>query len=222
MHPFPTTSLHTTSNQFTILAAQDNTDSNASAVCSKTSSLPPLSPISETSMHTATNDRARWVSQGIYALLAAISQLGTDTLQSSTTQDTNTTPDSLKGNTNWGVSVKLKNTGTNDIQEALRNLQFKCTCICKQQEQEEEEGEKKRANQTENKKQEQEELELYVYPGEGFVGKMGHMNGEKWMDCQLGVGKCTHIPDANYWHYILPKCMYCHKNNLKGISRVLR
>ena len=40
------------------------------------------------------------------------------------------------------------------------------------------------------------------------VGKTGCTNGEKQMDCWLGVGKCAHIPDANY---ILPKCMYCHK-----------
>ena len=139
MRAFPTTALHSTNNQFTVLAAQDNTDSNASAVCSRTSSPPPLSPISKTSMHTAMDDGGEYISQRFYALLASISQLGTDTPQSSTTQDTNTTPDSLKGNTNRGVSVKLENTGTNDIHEALQNLQYKCTCICKQQEQEEEE-----------------------------------------------------------------------------------
>ena len=139
MHAFPTTTLHSTSNQFAILAAPDNTDSNASAVCSQTSSPPPLSPISKTSMRTATGDRGRYISQRFYALLAAISQLGTNTPQSSTTQDTNTTSDNLKGNTNGGVSVKLENTSTNDVQEALQNLNFKCTCICEQQEQEEEE-----------------------------------------------------------------------------------
>ena len=100
MHAFPTTTLCTTSNQFTILAAQDNTDSDASAVCSRTSLPPLLSPISKTSMHTATDDGAKWVSQGIYTLLVAISQLGTNTPQSSTTQGTNTIPDSLKGDTN--------------------------------------------------------------------------------------------------------------------------
>ena len=78
-----------------------------------------------------------------------------------------TTPDSLKGNADRGVSVKLENTGTNNIQEALRNLKFKCTCICEQQEQEQEQ--QKRANHTENQKQEQEELELYTYPGEGWI-----------------------------------------------------
>ena len=139
MHAFPTATLHSTSNQFTVLAAQDNTDSDASAVCSQTSLPPPLSPISETSMHMATDDGGEYISQRFYTLLAAISQLGTNTPQSSTTQDTNTTPDSLKGDTNRGVSVKLENTGTNDVQEALQNLSFKCTCICKQQEQEEEE-----------------------------------------------------------------------------------
>ena len=141
MHAFPTAALCSTNNQFAVLAAQDNTDSNASAVCSWTSLPPPLSPISKTSMHTAMDDGGEYISQRFYyALLAAVSQLGTNTHQSSTTQDTNTTPDSLKGNINRGVSVKLKNTGTNDIQEALQNLNFKCTCICKQQEQEEEEG----------------------------------------------------------------------------------
>ena len=63
----------------------------------------------------------------------------------------------------------MENTSTNDVQDALRNLQFKHTCICEQQEWEEEEGEQKRANQTENKKQEQEESELYAYPGEGWI-----------------------------------------------------
>ena len=89
-------------------------------------------------MCTTTNDGAEWVSQGIYTLLAAVSQLGTDTPQSSTAQGTNTTPDSLKHNTDRGVSVKLENTGINNIQEALRNLKFKHTCICEQQEQEQE------------------------------------------------------------------------------------
>ena len=90
-------------------------------------------------MHVAMDNGSKYISQRFYALLAAISQLGTNTPQSSTAQGTNTTPDSLKGNTDRGVSVKLENTGTNDIQEALRHLQFKCTCICEQQEQEEEE-----------------------------------------------------------------------------------
>ena len=169
MHAFPTTSLHTTNNQFSILTAQDSTNSNASAVCLRTSSPPPLSPISETSMHMAMDDRSKYISQRFYALLAAISQLGTNTPQSSTTQGTNTTPDSLKGNTDRGVSVKLEKTGTNDVQEALRHLQFKHTCIYKQQEQEQEQEEQKRANQTENQKQEQEEPKLYAYLGEGWI-----------------------------------------------------
>ena len=112
MHAFPTATLCSTNNQFTVLAAQNNTDSDASAVCSWTSSPPPLSPISKTSMCTAMDNGGKYISQRFYTLLVAISQLGTNTPQSSTTQDTNTTPDSLKGDTNGGVSVKLKNTGT--------------------------------------------------------------------------------------------------------------
>ena len=118
-------------------------------------------------MHTAMDDGGEQLSQRFYALLAAMSQLGTDMPQSSTAQDT--TSDDFKGNTNRGVSVKLENTGTNDIQEALQNLNFKCTCICKQQEQEEEEELQKGTNHTENQKQEQEQLELYAYPGEGWI-----------------------------------------------------
>ena len=68
-----------------------------------------------------------------------------------------------------GVSVKLENTGTNDIQEELQNLNFKRTCICEQQEQEEEEELRKGANHTENQKQELEEPELYAYLGEGWI-----------------------------------------------------
>ena len=147
MHAFLTAALHSTSNQFAVLAAQDNTDSNASAVCSQTSLPPPLSPISKTSMHMATDDGGEYISQRFYALLAAVSQLGTNTPPSSTAQDTNTTPDSLKGDTNRGVSVKLENTGTNDIQEVLQNLNFKCTCICQKQEQEEEKELQRGANQ---------------------------------------------------------------------------
>ena len=116
-----------------------------------------------------TTSKSEWLSQSIYTLLVAVSQLGTDMPQSSTAQDTNTTPDSLESNTNGGVSVKLENTGTNDIQEALRNLHFKHTCIGEQQEQEEEEREQRRANEADNKKQEQVEPELYVYPGEGWI-----------------------------------------------------
>ena len=117
MHAFPTTTLCSTSNQFAILTALDNTNSDASAVCSWTSSPPPLSPISETSMHIATDDRGKHLSQRFYALLPAVSQLGTDMPQSSTTQDT--TSNDFKGDTNRGVSVKVENTGINDIQEAL-------------------------------------------------------------------------------------------------------
>ena len=76
MHAFPTTTLHTTSSQFAILAAQDNSNSNAGAVLSRTSSPPLLSPISEASMHTATDDGSKWISQQFYTLLVAISQLG--------------------------------------------------------------------------------------------------------------------------------------------------
>ena len=83
-------------------------------------------------MHTATDDGAKWVSQGIYTLLAAVLQLRTNTPQSYTAQGTNTTPDSLKGDTDGGVSVKLENTSTNNVQEALRHLRFKHTCICEQ------------------------------------------------------------------------------------------
>ena len=50
-----------------------------------------------------------------------------------------------------------------------------------------------------------------------LVGKTGLTNGEKQMDCQLGVGKHVHIPDANYWHYILPKCMYHHKGMISMV-----
>ena len=117
MHAFPTTTLCSTSNQFTILTTPDNTNSDASAVCSQTSSPPLLFPISETSMCTAMDDRGKQLSQRFYALLAAMSQLGTDTPQSSTIQDT--TSDDFKGDTNRGVSIKLENTSTNDVQEAL-------------------------------------------------------------------------------------------------------
>ena len=120
-------------------------------------------------MCTAMDDGSKYISQRFYALLAAVSQLGTDTPQSSTTRDTNTTPDSLKGNTDRGVSVKLENTSINDVQDALRHLQFKHTCVCEQQEQEEEEEQQRSANQMENQKQEQEEPELYAYPGEGWI-----------------------------------------------------
>ena len=126
-------------------------------------------------MHTTTDNGAKWVLQGIYTLLVAISQLGTNTPQSSITQGTNTTPDSLKGDTNRGVSVKLENTSTNNVQEALRHLGFKHTCVCKQQEQEEEDEQQKRANQTENQKQEQEELELYAYLGEGWIATISEL-----------------------------------------------
>ena len=140
MHAFPTSSLCTgNNNQFSNLAAENNTDSNASSVHSGATSLPPLSSISKISMCTTTNEGPEWITSRFYTLLAATSQLGTNTPQSSTAKGTSTTPDSLKGNTNRGVSVKLENTSTNDIQEALQNLQFKCTCVCKQQEQEEEE-----------------------------------------------------------------------------------
>ena len=90
-------------------------------------------------MHTTTNKGPEWIASRFYTLLTAISQLGTNTPQSSTAKGTDTTPDSVKGNSNRGVSVKLENTSTNDIQEALQNLQFKHTCVCEQQEQEEEE-----------------------------------------------------------------------------------
>ena len=120
MHAFPTSSLCTSNhNQFSSLAAENNTDSNASSVCSGATSPPPLSSISKISMCTTTNEGPKWIASRFYTLLAAISQLGTNTPQSSTTEGTDTTPDSIKGNTNGGVSVKLENTSTNDILEVL-------------------------------------------------------------------------------------------------------
>ena len=73
-------------------------------------------------MCTTTNEGPEWFTSRFYTLLVAISQLGTDTPQSSTAEGTNPTTDSLKGDTNGGVSVKLENTGTNDVQEALQHL----------------------------------------------------------------------------------------------------
>ena len=123
MHAFPTSSLCTDNhNQFSSLAVENNTNSDAGSVHSGASSLPPLSSISEISMCTTINEGPEWITLRFYTLLVAISQLGTNTPQSSTTKGTNITLDSLKGDTNRGVSVKLKNTSTNDIQEALQNL----------------------------------------------------------------------------------------------------
>ena len=130
----------------------------------------------------------------------AVSQLGTDTPQSSTAKGTNTSPDSIKGNTNGGVSVKLEDTGTNDIQEALQNLQFKCTCVCKQQEQEEEEEQWRRTNLAENQQQEKEEPELYAYPGEGWITT----NSEPFT-ISNDNGSFT---QANYHKYILDNSKY--------------
>ena len=38
----------------------------------------------------------------------------------------------------------------------------------------------------------------YPRVAQALVGKTGRANGEKRMDCRLGVGKRAHIPDANY------------------------
>ena len=115
MHAIATSSLRTTNNQFSSFAAENNTNSNASAIHSQ-SSTPPLSPITETSMHTEGSD---WLTQGTYTLLAALSHLGTNT---SATQVANSTPHSDQSDTDGSVSVYMENTCTTNIMEALSDL----------------------------------------------------------------------------------------------------
>ena len=163
MHAFATSSLCTTSNQYSVLATEDNTNSDASAICSRSSTPPLLSPITETSMHTTMDEGSNWLTQGTYTLLAALSHLGMDT---STTQVTNTAPHSDQSNTDGSVSVYLKNTCSTDIMEALRDLQYKCACIGEQHKEEDEEREQSKNNRADTKEH---EAEKDACPGNGWI-----------------------------------------------------
>ena len=165
MHAFPTSSICTTNtnNQHLALKPEDNTNINASVICSRSLTPPPLSPITKASMHTTTDEGSEWLTQGTYTLLTALFHLGTTT---STTQVTNTTPCSDESDTDRSVSVYMENTCSTNIQEGLRDLCYKCICISEQQEQEDKEREWSRANRVDSKDQ---EAEKDAWPGSRWI-----------------------------------------------------
>jgi hypothetical protein len=103
-----------------------------------------------------------WIKHGLYALLTAIDKLeaGQDTNSASTSS-------SLKnnaGSTNDHLSIRMENTGTTNVNDALRALQYKKECV----EEEEEDTWRGNKNQKENDKQAEVDQIPGAHPGPGW------------------------------------------------------
>src|SRR5580692_4578754 len=142
-------------------STEDSAHSNASTVRSNSTSPPPLASRSTSPMSCTSGDDS-WIKHGLYALLTAIDKLEAG-------QDTNpaSTSSSLKnnaGSTNDHLSIRMENTETTNVNDALRALQYKKECY----EEEEEDTWRGNKNQKENDKQAEVDQIPGAHPGPGW------------------------------------------------------
>src|SRR5580692_1117952 len=107
-------------------STEDNTSGDASTIRSGSTSPPPLASGSASPMSCASGEDG-WIKHGLYALLAAI-----DKLETTKDADPTSTGSSLEGNagdTDEHLSVRMENTSTTHVADALRALKYKTTYI---------------------------------------------------------------------------------------------
>src|SRR5580692_12553068 len=107
-------------------STEDSAHSNASTVHSNSTSLPPLASRSASPM-SCTSGEDSWIKHGLYALLAAIDKL--EATQSTDPASTSSSLDNHAGSTDGNISVRMENTGTTNVADALQALKYKTTCI---------------------------------------------------------------------------------------------
>jgi hypothetical protein len=172
---------------------EDSANGDASTIRSGSTSPPPLASGSASPM-SCTSGEDGWIKHGLYALLAAIDKL-------ETTKDTDPTSasSSLEGNagdTDEHLSVRMENTGTTNVADALRALKYKTTCI----EEDEEDSWRNNKNKKENDQQTNVDQVPGAHPGPGWCAT----TEEHFIIPQIN-GTAIHAPYFKY-HLENPRC----------------
>src|SRR5580692_3626851 len=184
---------HLTLNELCGYSTEDSTHSDAGTVRSGSTSPPPLASGSASPM-SCTSGEDSWIKHELYTLLAAIDKL-------ETTQDTNPASTSSSLNNNAGstdnhLSIWMENTGTTNVGDALRALQYKKECV----EEEEEDTWRGDKNKKENNKQAAVDQVPGAHPGPGWCAT----TEEHFIIPQIN-GTAIHAPFFKY-HLENPRC----------------
>jgi hypothetical protein len=134
-----------------------------------------------------------WIKHGLYALLAAIDKL--ETTQSTDPASTSSL-DNHTGSTDDHLSIRMENTGTASVGDALRALKYKQECA----EEEEEDTWRGDKNKKENDKQATVDQIPGAHPGPGWCAT----TEEHFIIPQIN-GTAIHAPFFKY-HLENPRC----------------
>src|SRR5580692_8534116 len=144
-------------------STEDSTRSDASTIHSGSTSPPPLASGS-TSPMSCTSREDRWIKHGLYALLAAIDKLETTPTQSTDPTSTSSSLDNNAGSTDGHLSIRMENTGTTNVGNALRALKYRKECA----EEEKEDTWRGDKNKKENDQQARVNQIPGAHPGPGW------------------------------------------------------
>src|SRR5580692_8394071 len=142
-------------------STEDNTSGDASTIRSGSTSPPPLASGSASPMSCASGEDG-WIKHGLYALLAAIDRLETTPTQNTDPASTSSL-DNNAGSTDDHLSIRMENTSTTNIGDALRALKYKKECV----EEEEEDTWRGNKNKKENNQQASVNQIPRAHPGPG-------------------------------------------------------
>src|SRR5580692_9713453 len=174
-------------------STEDSANSNASTVRSGSISPPPLASGSASPM-SCTSGEDGWIKHGLYALLAAIDKL--EATQSTDPTSTSSSLDNNAGSTNGHISIRMENTGTASVADALRALNHKTTCT----EEDEEDNWRDNKNKKENDQQTKVDQIPGAHPGPGWCST----TEEHFIIPQIN-GTAIHAPYFKY-HLENPRC----------------
>jgi hypothetical protein len=128
-----------------------------------------------------------WIKHGLYALLAAINKLeatqGSDSTSASSSLDNNA------GSTDGHLSIRMENTGTTNVADALRALKNKTECA----KEEEENAWRNTKNKKENDQQSKIDQVPGAHPGPGWCAT----TEEQFIIPQIN-GTAIHAPYFKY------------------------
>jgi hypothetical protein len=145
---------------------------------------------------STTSGEDGWIKHGLYALLAAIDRLETTPTQSTDPASTSSSLDNNAGSPNGYLSVRMENTGTTNIGDALRALKYKTECV----EEEEEDSWRNNKNKKENDQQAEIDQIPGAHPGPGWCAT----TEEHFIIPQIN-GTAIHAPFFKY-HLENPRC----------------
>src|SRR5580692_6946135 len=113
-------------------STEDSATSDAGTIRSGSTTPPPLASRS-TSPMSYTSGEDGWIKHRLYALLAAINRLETTPTQS-TDPASSSSLENNAGSTDGHLSIRMENTGTTNISNALRALKYKRECTEEEEE----------------------------------------------------------------------------------------